>query len=268
MDPDLVRIGGRSHFSPADLAQLRRIAEKRVTASAAALAQAGMAVSRVLLCGSLATGLLDRPKPAAYSGSPTMPPRPNIIELDIRIILNPGHDPCAHDLLAVLSSATNGQLARSGPTIRWGRPTSMSVLYAHQAIGEHCALEWETCLNIEPYFESAPYWADIFSPGEIIGQRAQRSTLLRAGAAREDYEALKAQQGTEFRYRLAAALARVPDAELPAPLRRLIPDLGRFPAVQAAVEHARKSAPRHAQPRKDQQSQPTEPTPPRWTAYL
>lgn len=235
--PGQVPVGGR--FTGRQLAQLRRLADRHLDEWTQALVDQDVPLSRLMRCGSLHTGLLQAPKPASFSGSPWPPPRDAIIELDARLVLTAGADCLSPALLDRIATATRTRLARSGFVLRWEVPIPMAVLYSHRALNEGVAVEWELCVNVEPYFETTPYWRDVFDTTELAVQRHERALSLHPDRTRDEYEALKSAQGQEFRRRLSYGLARLPLQVLPDSLQRLATNLDRYPAVKALVEHAR-----------------------------
>jgi hypothetical protein len=230
---------GHGVLSAGELARLRGIGREQVSAWDQGLRAAGVPLSRALLCGSAQTGLLAEAKPARYRGSPHRPPRPRIIELDVRLILIGGADPTDARLLARIAATTGTALARSAVITRWQTAIPMAVFYAHQILTEATAIEWEVCVNVEPYFETTPYWAEVFSDSEISAQRHSRTLALRSHASRTEYELLKARQGQTFRWRLCTAIAHLPLDLLPACLQELAATRERYPAVCAMIAQAR-----------------------------
>jgi len=186
------------------------------------LRRRGVPVSRLLLCGSLRTGLFFGPKPARFSNSPQPPPESEIIEVDVRIVVAAGTDPRSAWLLAAISKESQARLAAQKVIIRWEMPVPCAYLYRHDVAGGGVALEWEITVNCEPYFETAPFWRLVFSSPERECQRTQRAVACRSGAfSREEYEALKTVQAREFRWRLCNGLALLDGSQLPIRLARL-----------------------------------------------
>jgi hypothetical protein len=231
-----LRLGGV--FGDRELAWLRQLVNERLTDWDQAVRSAAVPLSRTVACGSLHTGLLEGTKPARYSNSPTPPPRPTIVELDTRLILKAGADISRPRLLALIGESTGTKLAQFDVINRWETQIPMATFYAHQILDERTAIEWEVCVNVEPYFETTPYWADVFSRSEITAQRQARSRYVRQGATRSDYEMLKSRQGQEFRWRLSSGIAHLPLALLPPSLRHLATETGRYPYVRAFIRRA------------------------------
>lgn len=225
-------------FAGRETAQLRELGERRLVDWVAALETADLPLSRAFLCGSIETGLLDGTKPASYSGSPWPPPRPNIVELDIRVVLAGGTDCLDRPLLDRISRLTGTRLARAGTITRWERRIPMAVFYAHDVVNDICAIEWEMCVNVEPYFETSPFWADVFDAGELSVQRRARAASFGQNISRPEYEDLKEFYGKEFRWRLSSGIALLPAEVLPRSIRLLATDVDRFPAVRALVDKA------------------------------
>jgi hypothetical protein len=234
------------HATPAltasEVERLRTVSQAKLTEWTAVLRAAHVPLSRAVLCGSLATGLLYESKPAAYSNSPWPALQPNIIELDIRLIFTPGVDVTDPALLETIAARTGTRLARAGTITRWEAEIAMAVLYAHHPLDDRTALEWEICVNAEPYFESTPFWPVVFGPEELDQQRAVRSAAVLAGVARGDYEALKSYYGAEFRWRVSSSLAHLPTGLLPTALRQLATHVDGYPAVARMVAQARSGA--------------------------
>jgi hypothetical protein len=118
---------GESPLTDAHLSWLHHHAQSQLRFWDQELRAAGVPLSRAVHCGSLQTGLLERAKPARYSGSPTAPPRPTIIELDARLILHENADALNPDLLRLIAAKTCTTLARSNVIIRWDRKIPMAV---------------------------------------------------------------------------------------------------------------------------------------------
>lgn len=227
-------------LSDQQLTWLREHAADRLAGWEQQLRAAGVPLSRAVLCGSLQTGLLQGAKSAWYSANPDPPPRPRVIEVDVRFILHKGVDLTHPALLDVIARTTGTRLARCTTTIRWERPVPMATLYSHEILDALSAVEWEVCVNTEPYFESTPYWRDVFAPAEIIDQRRLRASSLRSRVPRSHYEAVKAAHGAEFRWRVASGLAwRTAVSGLPDSLQALSAVIHQYPAVGALTAKAR-----------------------------
>lgn len=251
-----------------DLTRLRRIGREQVSTWDQDLRAAGIPLSRALLCGSAQTGLLETAKPARYGGSPHRPPRPRIIELDVRLILINGADLTDPLLLTRIAAMTGTVLARSGVITRWQTPIPMAVFYAHQIFTQATAIEWEVCVNVEPYFETTPYWGAVFSDSEITAQRHSRTLALGAHASRSEYELLKARQGQAFRWRLCTAIAHLPRTALPTCLQDLAANLEQYPAVSAMIAQARTGQLPHPGPSPWASPNQTPVPSPGWVALL
>jgi hypothetical protein len=185
------------------------------------LGEQGLEVSRVLLCGSLRTGLFFGRKPAAYSHSLSPPPTPSFVEADVRLILQRGQDPLDDTILTTVTAVTRTSLGRQRLITRWDRLIPIAYLYRHELLDGNTTLEWELTVNVEPYFEPSPYWNDIYTPSEVALQRNLRREACRLGVSLKDYEGIKMLQAREFRWRLCLALALLNQAQLPPRLARL-----------------------------------------------
>ena len=101
------------------------------------------------------------------------------------------------------------------------------------------AIEWEVCVNVEPYFETTPYWTDVFDATEIVAQRALRADCVQRDVSVNHYEAVKAMQGSEFRWRFATGLAWLPTDLLPQSLQLIAANIDQHPSVSTLTRRAR-----------------------------
>lgn len=221
-----------------DRAGLCLLACQRVAKWDRKLRDSGVPLWRPLLCGSAQIGLLEATKPARYCGSPHPPPRPRIIELDVRLFLAAETDLTSSRLPTRIAATTGTRLADPRSSLAGRRRFRWPCLSAHHILTNRTAIGWEVCVNVEPYFETTPYWADVFTSSAITAQRHSRTFALRNNLSRNDYETLKARQGQEFRWRLSMAIAHLPAELLPASLQNLAADLDRYPAVKAMIGQA------------------------------
>jgi hypothetical protein len=180
------------------------------------LIRSAVPAKSVNMCGSLVTGLSIGPRPLIYSAVTGRESAEKIIEVDVRIILNPGFDPLDLALLRTICDVVGATTLYRGTIQRWGRTIPQSSLYRRAPWARNVSLEWDISINVEPYFETAEWWSLAFSPGEIAAQRQLRLNTVEKSVPRETYEALKSLQSRELRWRLASGLSRpalVPESQ-------------------------------------------------------
>jgi hypothetical protein len=187
---------------------LLSIAQLNVSHWRTQLLRSAIPAKSIYICGSLATGLAIGPKPLAYSAFDDHGLTGRVVEIDARIILNPGFDPLNAILLHAISDVVGATLRDAKTIQRWGRTIPQASLYLRTPWAAGVHLEWDISVNVEPYFETAPWWSLAFSPAEIMAQRQLRRSAVDTAVPQDTYEALKTMQSRELRWRLCLGLSR------------------------------------------------------------
>jgi hypothetical protein len=221
-------------------ADLLALGEAKIAEWGKMLAAENILVSQLLLCGSVCTGLFTGPRSATYSGADAVLAADHeILEMDVRLVLDRRADAFANSSLASISRATGTTLGRVGEIFQWGTNLKQANLYRHDALDKRTTIEWELKVNSEPYFETAPYWSDVFSPVELAQQRGIRQFAVTVGTPPSEYESLKRFQSREFRWRLCTGLGWLEDSELPGSMHELRERINSVPVLRDSVRDAR-----------------------------
>lgn len=172
-----------------------------------ALEENGFDRFRLVLAGSLVCGHYTQPKPSTHSLNPNCP-YGQVIECDMRIILPEGTpilDPSHIERLEKACGARK-HFTHAKTISRFGDEIPMVVMYDYTDITDDVGLEFEICANVEPYFEIASVWNEVFTREEV-----ERQTQIRDIARsvleldyHSEFQVLKAVQTAECRYRVCA----------------------------------------------------------------
>lgn len=163
----------------------------------------------LFITGALKTGLYTGPKPSCLSHNPNCPYE-NVIEADLRLVLDEAIDPHDHQIVDLISSVFEPEFPPViTQTYHWDRtdiPTSR--FYKYQPIEKKLGFEWELAVCRKPYVDVALFWKDLFTPDEIEWHRNLRSLIYNLPIElHESYVPFKNLQNTEARWRLVAGYA-------------------------------------------------------------
>lgn len=158
--------------------------------------------------GSMTCGHFAGPKPRSHSAnSDRCPPQvEKIIEVDLRIIVPQDSDNFDPKLTAAVQEIVGGDLPSVRAGTRWNVDFRMPVIFGYERIDQETAIEYEVCINKEPYLELAGYWGELFTNRETNWQRDLRAELRAYGAGyQEALKPLKEAQVAECRWRMCAS---------------------------------------------------------------
>lgn len=162
---------------------------------------------RIMLAGSLVCGHYTKPKPASHSLNPNCP-YDEVIECDMRIILPKEVNIMTGKNIDAFEEIVGAKrdFTKAKYIQRFGDEIPMVVLYDYKEITKGLGLEFEICVNSEPYFEIATVWGEVFTDQEV-----KRQTEIREVARsvlkldyHEEFQVLKQVQTAECRYRVCA----------------------------------------------------------------
>ncbi len=161
---------------------------------------------RVLVTGSLQTGLYHGPKPAHHSLNPEHPKNCQLMnELDIRIVVPTALSPHDPTILNVIQSVCGAPFSNCTFVTRWHRRIPISFAYKYSNLHSEVALEWEITVNQEPYLETSLFWRSVFTEEEIHFQNRLRKAYRDSGISSAEFHKLKETQAAIARWRIVAA---------------------------------------------------------------
>lgn len=165
---------------------------------------------RIEICGGLRTGLFDGPKPSGHSLNPYIPSSfSEIVEIDLRLVVPSTFEIFDPLFLSQLEGKIGFALVGSRMINRWNRLIPAAYLYRYDFLdNSNIGIEWEICLNQEPYFETSSVWDLVFSEEEIEAQRlARRHLRAESVDYKTEFEPLKELQAAEARWRICSSYA-------------------------------------------------------------
>lgn len=161
------------------------------------------------IIGSLRTGLYHGPKIRFHSLNSECPSiYRNIIEVDLRLILDNKLHPHDNNIISVVKEITGLSFTKRTYVKRWHRNIPITFLYKYDKLYGGLALEWELCINQKPYLETSLFWKSVFTKEEIKFQRQIRELARKYGCDyATEFTPLKEAQAAEARWRIVASYA-------------------------------------------------------------
>lgn len=161
------------------------------------------------IVGALKTGLYHGPKNRLHSPNVDCPSRyRQVIEVDLRLILGRQYHPHDQRVITAVEKLTGLASKKQAHVKRWHRNTPITFLYKYEELCRGLALEWELCINQEPYLETSLFWRTVFSEEEIEFQKKVRVLARKNGCDYfADFVPLKEAQAAEARWRIVSSYA-------------------------------------------------------------